>query len=188
MPLSVVRDAPDGINIHAISATELREAIEENPDQGQVLYCNQMEGKPDLDIPLENTDLKHLSEKEADEDALPPHQPWDHEIKITEGAESKKEPLQPMSAEKAEYVRKYVNEGLRKGHIRESKSPAGYPLPIVPKGEYGVCVYYRGLNDITVKNSYPLSLIDELQDRLQGAQWFSAFDISGAYNRIRIKA
>ncbi|KAM0703109.1 hypothetical protein Q7P35_009047 [Cladosporium inversicolor] len=40
-----------------------------------------------------------------------------------------------MSAEKAEYVRKYVNEGLRKGHIRESESPAGYPLHIVLKGE-----------------------------------------------------
>jgi hypothetical protein len=43
------------------------------------------------------------------------------------------------------------------------------------------------LNDITVKNSYPLPLIHELQDRLQGARWFTAFDILGAYNRIRIK-
>ena len=68
-----------------------------------------------------------------------------------------------MSAEKAEYVRKYVDEGLRKGHIRESESPVGYPLYIVPKGEeYRVYVNYRGLNDITVKNSYPLPLIYKL--------------------------
>jgi hypothetical protein len=72
-----------------------------------------------------------------------------------------------MSAEKAEYVRKYVDEGLRKGHIRESDSPVGYPLYIVLKGEeYRVCMDYRGLNDITVKNSYPLPLIHKLQDRL----------------------
>ena len=68
-----------------------------------------------------------------------------------------------MSAKKAEYVRKYVDEGLRKGYIRESESPVGYPLYIVQKGEeYRVYVNYRGLNDITVKNSYPLPLIYKL--------------------------
>jgi hypothetical protein len=165
-----VRDALGGMDIHAMSATELREAIEENPDQVQVLYYKKTEGKPDLDIPPEYTDFKYLFEKEADKDALPLYQPWDHKIKIKEGAEPKKEPLRPMSAEKAEYVRKYVDEGLRKGHIRESESPAGYPLYIVPKGEdYRVYVDYWGLNDITVKNSYLLPLIHELQDCLQGA-------------------
>jgi hypothetical protein len=188
MPLSVVRDALDGMDIHAMSATELQEALKENPDQVQTLYCKKTEGKPDLVIPPEYTDFKHLFEPEADEDALPPHQPWDHEIKIKEGVELKKEPLRPMSAEKAEYVRKYVDEGLRKNHIRESESPAGYALHMVPKGEdWRVCVDYRPLNDATIKNSYPLPLIHELQDRLQGAQWFTAFDIPGAYNRIRIK-
>ena len=68
-----------------------------------------------------------------------------------------------MSAEKAKYIRKYVNEGLRKGHIRESESPVGYLLHIVLKGEeYYVCVDYYGLNEITIKNSYPLPLIYEL--------------------------
>ena len=164
-----VRDVSHEIDVHAMSATELREAIAENPDQVQVLYCKKTEVKqgPALDIPPEYSDFRHLFEKEADEDALPPHQPWDHEIKIKEGMELKKEPLRPMSAEKAEYVRKYVDEGLRKRHIRESESPAGYPLHIVPKGdEWRVCVDYRGLNDATVKNSYPLPLIHELQDRL----------------------
>jgi hypothetical protein len=72
-----------------------------------------------------------------------------------------------MSAEKAEYVRKYVDKGLRKGHIRESESPTGYLLHIVPKGEeYCVYVDYYGLNDITIKNSYLLPLIYKLQDRL----------------------
>ena len=46
---------------------------------------------------------------------------------------------------------------------------------------------YRALNDITVKNSYPLPLINELQDKLQGKKWFTKFDIPGAFNRIRMK-
>ena len=94
-----------------------------------------------------------------------------------------------MLAEKSELLRKYVDEGMRKGHIRESDSPAGSAILFVPKGEkeYRVCVDYRGVNNKTVKNSYPLPLIHDLQDRLQGAQWFTAFDIPGAYNRIRMK-
>jgi hypothetical protein len=72
-----------------------------------------------------------------------------------------------MSVEKAEYVRKFVDKGLRKGHIRELELPVGYPLYLVPKdNEYRVCIDFRGLNDITIKNSYPLPLIQELQNRL----------------------
>jgi hypothetical protein len=68
-----------------------------------------------------------------------------------------------MSAKKAEYVRKYIDKGLRKGYIRELDSPIGYLLYIVLKGEeYRVYVDYRGLNDITIKNSYLLPLIHKL--------------------------
>ncbi|GAB7336241.1 hypothetical protein MBLNU13_g09002t2 [Cladosporium sp. NU13] len=191
MLLRRVRDVSQEIDVRAMSAQELYDAVAQDPTQVQTMYCKKTETKqgPTLDIPPEYSDFKHLFEKEADEDALPPHQPWDHEINLKEGAELKREPLRPMSAEKAEYVRKYVEEGLRKGHIRESESPAGFALHMVPKAdEWRVCVDYRPLNDKTIKNSYPLPLIKELQDRLQGAQWFTAFDIPGAYNRIRIKA
>lgn len=189
IPLPEVQDALGTFGIQAISATELLEEIEKNPGQVQVMYCKKTEGKPTLDIPPEYADFKRLFEKESDEEALPPHQPWDHEIKIQEGKHPTKEPLRPTTTRKAEAIRRYVDEGLRKGHIRESDSPAGYALHIVPKRENEDRVYvdYRGLNAITVKNSYPLPLIHELQDRLQGAQWFTAFDIPGAYNRIRIK-
>ena len=59
----------------------------------------------------------------------------------------------------------------------------------MPKGDGGLrlCVDYRALNDITVKNSYPLPLIGELQDKLQGKKWFMKFDIPGAFNQIRMK-
>jgi hypothetical protein len=59
----------------------------------------------------------------------------------------------------------------------------------VPKKDGSLRLYvdYRLLNNITVKNSYPLLLILELQDRLQGAQWFTKLDIIEAYIKIRIK-
>jgi hypothetical protein len=59
----------------------------------------------------------------------------------------------------------------------------------VPKKDGSLRLYidYRLLNNITVKNSYPLLLISEFQDRLQGAQWFTKLDIIETYTRIRIK-
>ena len=84
----------------------------------------------------------------------------------------------------------YLKKNLKKRFIRESQSPAGYPILFISKKDrtLQLCVNYQGLNDITVKNSYLLSLISELQDQLQGAKMFSKFDISGAYNWIQIKS
>jgi hypothetical protein len=72
-----------------------------------------------------------------------------------------------MLAEKTEILRKYINDNLRRGLIRQSESLAGYLILIVYQNEkYRVCIDYRGLNKITVKNSYPLPLIYKLQDCL----------------------
>jgi hypothetical protein len=68
-----------------------------------------------------------------------------------------------MSAEKAEILCKYINDNLYRGLIRQSELLAGYPILIVYQNEkYRICVNYRGLNKITIKNSYLLPLIYEL--------------------------
>ena len=86
-------------------------------------------------------------------------------------------------------LRKYLEENQRKGFIRESQSLAGYPILFISKkdGSLQLCVDYQELNNITIKNSYSLSLISELQDKFQKAKWFTKFDIPRAYNWIRIK-
>ena len=86
-------------------------------------------------------------------------------------------------------LRQYLDENLKKGFIRESKSPAGYPILFAPKkdGTLRLCVDYRRLNDITIKNRYPLPNIAELQDRLCNAKVFTKLDLKGAYNLIRMK-
>ena len=123
------------------------------------------------------------------ETGLPKHQPWDHEIVLREGTTPRFFPIYPLNANQLQTLREYLDENLRKGYIRPSTSPAGYPLFFVPKknGKQRPVIDYRQLNDITIKNRYPLPLISELRDRLQGAQWFTKLDLLGAYNLVRIK-
>ena len=86
-------------------------------------------------------------------------------------------------------MKEYIEDMIRKGYIRESKSSVGYPVMFVPKknGKLRLCVDFRMLNAITVKDRTPLPLISELKDRLFGMKYFTALDLKGAYNLIRIK-
>ena len=86
-------------------------------------------------------------------------------------------------------LREYLDKNLKKGFIQPSTSPAQYPILFVPKkdGKLQRCVDYRQLNAITVKNQYLLPLILELQDRIQGSQWFTALNIRGAFNLVQMK-
>jgi hypothetical protein len=123
------------------------------------------------------------------ETGLPEHSRWDHEIVLQAGKEPKFSKCYPLNEKHREALKEYLDENLKKGYIRPSQSPAGYPILFVPKknGKYRLCVDFRQLNDITVKNRYPLPLISELRDRLHGANWFTALDLKGAYNLIRMK-
>ena len=78
---------------------------------------------------------------------------------------------------------------LAKGLIRPSRSPCGAPIIFARKkdGSLRLCVDYRRLNEITVRNVYPLPLIHEMLDRLAGAQWFTTLDLKDAYWLLRIK-
>ena len=78
---------------------------------------------------------------------------------------------------------------LYKGWIRYSISPAGAPILFVPKnnGSLRLCIDYRGLNNITVKNRYPLPRMDEMMDRLINTKIFLKINLRDAYYRIRIK-
>ncbi len=73
--------------------------------------------------------------------------------------------------------------------IRDSKSPAGAGVFFVPKKDNTkrLCVDYRSLNELTVRNSFPIPLISDLKDRLRYAKVFTKIDLRGAYNLVRIK-
>ncbi|GJT65005.1 putative nucleotidyltransferase, ribonuclease H [Tanacetum coccineum] len=75
-----------------------------------------------------------------------------------------------------------------KGFIRPSSSPWGAPVLFVKKndGSFRMCIDYRELNKLTVKNRYPLPRIDDLFDQLQGSQFFSKIDLRSGYHQLRV--
>ena len=75
---------------------------------------------------------------------------------------------------------KFLDENLRKGYIRPLKSPMVSPFFFVAKKKKEAlrpCQDYQILNKAMIKNAYPLPLISELLDKLQGAKWFTKLDI-----------
>jgi len=80
-------------------------------------------------------------------------------------------PLYNLSEPQLEVLREYLADALRKKWIRPSTSPIRAPILFVLKKDGGLrlCIDYRGLNKITIKNRHPLPLIDETLDRLTGA-------------------
>ncbi|KAK1421015.1 hypothetical protein QVD17_23053 [Tagetes erecta] len=78
---------------------------------------------------------------------------------------------------------------LDKGFIRPSISPWGAPVLFVKKkdGSMRMCIDYRELNKVTIKNKYPLPRIDDLFDQLQGASWFSKIDLRSGYHQLKIR-
>jgi len=82
-----------------------------------------------------------------------------------------------------------MQELLDKGFIRPSASPWGAPVLFVKKKDGLLCLYidYRQLNQVTIKNKYPLLRIDDLFDQLQGALIFSKIDLRTGYHQLRIR-
>ena len=82
-----------------------------------------------------------------------------------------------------------LQELLDKGFIRPSNSPWGAPVLFVKKkdGTLRLCIDYRQLNKVTVKNRYSLPQIDDLFDQLKGARVFSKIDLRSGYHQLRIK-
>jgi len=127
--------------------------------------------------------------RRAQSDKLPPHRVYDHAIDLVPGKLPPYGPLYNMTREENEELRKELDKQLSKGFIRSSKSQAASPVLFVkkPGGGLRFCVDYRGLNEITIKNRYPLPLISETLTRLSSAKIFTKLDIISAFNRLRIK-
>ena len=82
-----------------------------------------------------------------------------------------------------------IEEILKKGYIHPSVSPWGAPVFFVNKkdGTMRLCIDFRQLNKVTIKNNYPLPRIDYLFDQLKDAKIFSKIDIRSRYHQVRIK-
>ncbi|KAL5838964.1 hypothetical protein ACOSQ4_011572 [Xanthoceras sorbifolium] len=121
---------------------------------------------------------------------LPPSREIEFCINLVPGAQPiSTTPYRMAPAELVE-LRKQLGELLEKGFIRESTSPWGAPVLFAKKadGSLRLCVDYRKLNQVTVKNKYPLPRIDELFDQLGGSKFFSKIDLRSGYHQLKVRA
>eukprot|EP00833_Pecoramyces_ruminatium_P006384 jgi/Orpsp1_1/1180416/evm.model.c7180000073352.1 len=144
--------------------------------------------KHEITLPKELTSFKDVFDEKAAE-KLPPHRPYDCEIRLKPGSKLFYGPIYPLTDKESTVLKEYIDDNLRKGFIKPSKSPAGAPVLFVPKknGELRLCQDYRKLNEITIRDSYPLPLINDMLEHLGKSNIFSKLDLRSAYNLVRIK-
>lgn len=142
--------------------------------------------EPEIVKPL----LKEFKEVFTDElNTLPPVRDIEHEIRPTDDVPIAQQPYR-MSPVEADQLQKLTKELLDKKFIVPSKSPWAAPVLFVKKKDGGLrmCVDYRKLNAVTVRNNYPLPRIDDLLDRLSGSKFFSKIDLCSGYYQIWVEA
>ena len=101
--------------------------------------------------------------------------------------------LHRMAPVELQELRVQLQELLDKGFIRPSTSPWGAPVLFAKKKKkkkdktLRLCIDYRQLNRVTIKNRYPLPRIDELLDQLRGARAYSKIDLRTSYHQLRVR-
>ena len=120
--------------------------------------------------------------------APPPPRNIAHTIPLEPGHKPPFRPIYRLSPKELAEVEKQVSELLQQGLIQPSSSPFGAPVLYDTKkdGSLRMCIDYRGLNKITIKNKYPLPRTDQLLDSLSGAKNFTSLDLQSGYHQIRI--
>jgi hypothetical protein len=120
---------------------------------------------------------------------LPLRRDIDFSIELAPGVVPVSRMPYQMSTPELVELKLQLKEMMDKGYIRPSMSPWGAPVLFVKNkdGTLRLCIDYRKLNKVTIKNKYPLPRIDDLFDQLGGASIFSKIDLRSGYHQVRIK-
>ncbi|KAJ9548849.1 hypothetical protein OSB04_021392 [Centaurea solstitialis] len=120
---------------------------------------------------------------------IPPERQVEFRIDLVPGAAPVAKAPYRLAPPEMQELSKQLQELLDKGFIRPSTSPWGASILFVKKkdGSMRMCIDYRELNKLTVKNRYPLPKIDDLFDQLQGAAWFSKIDLRSEYHQLKVR-
>ena len=177
-------DSSSSIDMDCASVIRFGEGLED-----EEVFDDLLEQGEDSSLPKEYLEFKDVfSAKGAD--ILPEHRKYDCEIILkSPDAVPPFRPIFNLSESDRIELKTWLEDMKAQKKIRESKSPAGAGVFFVPKKDKTkrLCVDYRWLNELTVRNSFPLPLISDLIDRLRFAKVFTKIDLRGAYNLVRIK-
>ncbi|GJX39474.1 putative reverse transcriptase domain-containing protein [Tanacetum coccineum] len=144
------------------------------------------EGKQLKDVPIVRDFPEVFPE---DLPGLPPARPVEFQIDLIPGAAPVARAPYRLAPSEMKELSEQLQELSDKGFIRPSSSPWGAPVLFVKKkdGSFRMCIDYRELNKLTVKNHYPLLRIDDLFDQLQGSSIYSKIDLRSGYHQLRVR-
>ncbi|GJT35906.1 putative reverse transcriptase domain-containing protein [Tanacetum coccineum] len=138
------------------------------------------------DVPISQTFQKYFPEDYA---WFPPTRQVEFQIDLVPGAAPVARAPYRLAPSEMKELSEQLKELSDKGFIRPSSSPWGAPVLFVKKkdGSFRMCIDYRELNKLTVKNRYPLPRIDDLFDQLQGSSVYSKIDLRSGYHQLRVR-
>jgi hypothetical protein len=133
--------------------------------------------------------LKDFEDVFKEVPGLPPRRDIDFSINLMPGAMPISKTHYRMSTPELKELQMHPKELMKKGYMLSSVSPWGAPVLFVRKkyGTLRLCIDFRKVNKVTVKNKYPLPMIDDLFDQLKDAKIFSKIDLRSGYHQVRIK-
>lgn len=190
---------PSDTSVHVDLIDKIHFLRELHATSNEVGICklewNEDLAEPPLASKVQNPDAAKILQEYSDviTNEKPPFIPdigrVTHEIHLKKDVSIPARPPYRMAAAENEALNKEISELLKQGAIVPSSSPFSAPVLFVKKqdGSLRLCVDYRLLNDRTIRNKFPLPVIDDLLDSLGGATIFSKLDLMAGYHQIRIR-
>ncbi|GJW60726.1 putative reverse transcriptase domain-containing protein [Tanacetum coccineum] len=183
----VVKGNCDESRLKVVSCIKARKYIERGC---HLFVAHVMEKEPQEkrleDVPI----IRDFPEVFPDDlPGLPPPRQVEFRIELVPGAAPVARAPYRLAPSELKELSDQLKELSEKGFIRPSSSPWGAPVLFVKKkdGSFRMCIDYRELNKLTVKNRYPLPRIDDLFDQLQGSSVYSKIDLRSGYHQLRIR-
>lgn len=164
------------VDLFTATMTDIEKALKKKP------YSN-----PATLLPEKYQDFLDMFSRE-EVDKLPLHRLNDHKIDIMPEKKPNFGSIYGMSQNELKVLKKYLNDNLIKGFIRPSHSPTASPILFArkPGEDLHLCVDYRALNAITIKNKYSLSLIQKTLTRIYKVKIYTTLNIIATFNKLRI--